>query len=183
MDKNATLAATLFASGNGVSIIKLCDILDINESGLHTIIEENKQEYEKLGLCVGRVGEKYMLTTLPEYAPYIEQIVAPKILKPLSSATVETLAIIAYKQPITRGLIESIRGVESKFSIMKLLERDLIEEVDRLDAPGRPVLYGTTDDFLHTFGFATLDQLPPLEEFAEKVLEIEETFEQIEMEQ
>ena len=181
MNKNAILSAVLFASGSGVDKSKLCDILDINESQLHTIIEENQATYANLGLDIKRVGDKYMLTTLPEYAPFIEQIVSPKILKPLSGAAIETLAIIAYKQPITRGFIESIRGVESKFSIMKLLERDLIEEVDRLDAPGRPVLYGTTDTFLHTFGFNTLAQLPPLEEFAEAALEIEEEFEQIEL--
>jgi len=180
MNKNAIIFAVLFASGDGVAINKLCEVLGVNPDELHSIVENSRQEYEKLGLNVKRAGEKYMLTTLPEYAPYIEQIVAPKILKPLSAAAIETLAIIAYKQPITRGFIEKIRGVESKFSIMKLLERDLIEEVGRLDAPGRPVLYGTTDDFLHAFGFGTLDELPPLEDFAEKVLEIEEEFEQIE---
>ena len=170
--KKEILGATLFASGDGVQINKLCEILGINQKELTELISEYKNDWQ--GLEIKQIGDKYCFATKPELAEHISKIVAPKIIKPLSAAAIETLAIIAYKQPITRGYIESIRGVESKFSIIKLLESDFIEEVGRLAAPGRPVLYGTTDEFLKTFGFATLDELPLLEEFAEKVLGIEE---------
>jgi len=181
LNTKAILGSLLFASGEGVPIEKLCAILSLNQTELNKIIENSKFDWQ--GLEIKQIGEKYAFISLPDYAPYIEQIVSPKIIKPLSDAAVEVLAIIAYKQPITRGFIEKIRGVESKFSIIKLLESDLIEEVARLDAPGRPCLYGTTDNFLKNFGFSTLDDLPPLEEFAEKVLEIDDNFEQIELNQ
>jgi len=170
--KKEILGSVLFASGDGVNINKLCEILEVNQNELTELISECKDNWQ--GLEIKQIGDKYCFTTKPELAPHISKIVAPKIIKPLSLAAIETLAIIAYKQPITRGFIENIRGVESKFSIIKLLESNFIEEVGRLNAPGRPVLYGTTDEFLKTFGFATLDELPLLEEFAEKVLEMEE---------
>ena len=170
--KKGILGALLFASGEGVNINKLCEILELKPARLAELISECKNDWQ--GLEIKQIGEKYYFATKPEFAEYISKIVSPKIIKPLSAAALETLAIIAYKQPITRGFIEKIRGVESKFSIIKLLESDFIEEVGRLDAPGRPVLYGTTDEFLRTFGFTTTDDLPPLEEFAQKVLEIEE---------
>jgi len=181
MNTKAIIGALLFASGEGVPIDKLCDILSLNPEELSKIIEESKFDWH--GLEIRQIGDKYAFVSRPDYAPYIEQIVSPKIIKPLSDAAVEVLAIIAYKQPITRAFIEKIRGVESKFSIIKLLESDLIEEVGRLDAPGRPCLYGTTDNFLKNFNFSTLDDLPPLEEFAEKILEIEEIPEQLELTQ
>ncbi|MCL2740183.1 MAG: SMC-Scp complex subunit ScpB [Oscillospiraceae bacterium] len=167
--KKEILGAVLFASGDGVNISKLCEILELRQPELAELVGQCKNSWP--GLEIKQIGEKYCFATKPEFAEHISKIIAPKILKPLSSAAIETLAIIAYKQPITRGFIEKIRGVESKFSIIKLLESDFIEEVGRLAAPGRPVLYGTTDEFLKVFGFATTDELPPLEDFAEKALE------------
>jgi len=170
MDKLNILESVIFASGDGVTISKLADILNVNNESALILLEELQDKYKNTGINLKRLEDKFQFVSNSDYAEYIQQIVAPKIQKPLSQAAFEVLAIIAYKQPITRAFIEKIRGVESKFSIMKLLERDLIEETGRLDAPGRPVLYGTTELFLQTFGFSSLDDLPALDEFAEKIL-------------
>lgn len=177
MQTASIIESILFAAGDqGVSAEKLCKITDITSDELTGIVSEYNGTSRSLQII--QVGDKFQMSTREEFAPFIQQIVTPRIFKPLSSAAVEVLAIIAYKQPITRQIIEKIRGVESKFSLMKLLERDLIEEAGRLDAPGRPVLYGTTDLFLKTFGFSTLNELPPLDEFTIEGITIDENIEE-----
>jgi segregation and condensation protein B len=177
-----TIEAILFAAGDeGVESEKLCKIADIDIDELKDII--SKYNEKNSGIKLIQVGGKFQMCTREEYGEYVQQIVTPRIFKPLSSAAVEVLAIIAYKQPITRQVIEKIRGVESKFSLMKLLERDLIEETGRLDAPGRPLLYGTTDLFLKTFGFSELNDLPPLDAFTIEGISIDAEIEGVESEE
>jgi segregation and condensation protein B len=170
------IEAALFAAGDGIESAKLAEIAGVTPEQLSGIIAEMESEYGSgmRGVKIIRVGTKYQMSTRDEYGIFVSKIVTPKIFKPLSAAAVEVLAIIAYKQPVTRQFIEKIRGVECKFSIIKLLERDLIEESGRVDAPGRPVLYSVTECFLRTFGLASLDELPPLSQFQTEALSAEE---------
>lgn len=167
MNTKAIIEAVLFASGDGVELSKLSEITQTDVEELQAIIQELADEYSynKRGLNIIRLEDKCQMVTRGEYADYVQKIVAPRVLRPISSATLEVLAIIAYKQPVTRQVVEKIRGVDSTNSIHKLLERDLIEEQGKLDAPGRPLLFGTTDEFLRTFGLQSLNELPPLEQF------------------
>ena len=116
------------------------------------------------GLLVIKVEDAYQLVTRPEYADYIKKFTGIDREQSLSKACLETLTIIAYKQPVTKADIEQLRGVKCAYSITVLLEKNLIQEVGRLDAPGRPKLYGTTDTFLKSFGLSCIQDLPPLDE-------------------
>lgn len=127
-------------------------------------LQEALLENNDCGLLLEHVAGGYRLATKPELGDYVENVTS--VVKPgtLSPAALETLAIIAYKQPITRAEIEAIRGVRVESALTSLLDRDLITEMGRKDAPGRPVLFGTTDTFLAHFGLSTLKDLPPLDE-------------------
>jgi segregation and condensation protein B len=131
--------------------------------GLHAgeLLDELIEDYRARGVHVERRGNRYALRTARELAPYLqrEQIQTRR----LSRAALETLAIIAYRQPVTKAAIERIRGVDSDYTVRTLLHRRLIVELGRSDAPGRPFLYGTGFDFLERFGLTSLDELPPLE--------------------
>ena len=159
--------ALLFASGDAISLDKLSEIIEIEKDTLHDIIAELMDEYNyhKRGIKIIRLGSKYQMSTRGEYAEYVQKIVEPKKRNPLTKATLEVLAIIAYKQPVTRGGIEYVRGVNSDNSVSRLLELGLIEEVGRKDSPGRPALFGTTDEFLRNFALSGLDELIPLEDY------------------
>jgi len=161
------IESCLFASGEALSIDKLSEIIEISPEELKNILKNmmDKYNYEKRGIKIIRLGDKYQMTTRGEYAEYIQKIVEPKKRHPLSDATMEVLAIIAYKQPITRATIEHIRGVNSDNSVSRLLELDLIKVVGKVDAPGRPSLLGTTDEFLRNFAISGLDELIPAESF------------------
>lgn len=171
----AAAEAILFALGEAVELSALGKALALSESAVKKALAALEKKYasKKSGLQLVRLDRSVQLTTKPALYPYLIRIAgAPKKLS-LSDTLLETLSIIAYKQPITRAEIESIRGVNSDFAVNKLLGYDLVKELGRKDAPGRPLLFGTTEQFLRSFGVGSLSDLPSLstvqvEEFKEE---------------
>lgn len=172
----------LFAAGEPVKAAKLAAVL---ETDLDTVIEAVKllkynYDTEERGMTIIDIDEGYQLCSRPDYYNYIQLILGEQRRQALSNAAMEALAIIAYKQPITKGQIEYIRGVNSDAAVNRLAERGLIEECGRLDAPGRPILYKTTQTFLRCFGISTPKDLPPLDmsqfgvEYEQMSMDIEE---------
>ncbi len=155
----------LFAAGEPVKAVRLAVALETEIDSVKNAVNELRDEYNKehRGFTIIDIDEGYQICSRPEYYTYIQEILGEQRRQALSNAAMETLAIIAYKQPITRAGIEYIRGVNSDGSVNRLVERNLVEEVGRLDAPGRPILYGTTLNFLRCFGIATLDDLPSVD--------------------
>nr|WP_155666943.1 SMC-Scp complex subunit ScpB [Ornithinibacillus caprae] len=163
----AVLEGLLFASGDeGITVKQTSKILDITEEAVEHLIEELKYDYEHVtrGIMIMKSHEVYHLTTKPEHSEYFKKLLETPQASRMSQAALETLAIIAYKQPITRTEIEEIRGVKSDRPVQTLIARSLIEEVGRREGAGRPVLFGTTKDFLTYFGLTSLDELPPLQD-------------------
>jgi len=161
------LEGLLFAAGDeGLSIKQLTSVLEIDEARVLSIIEDLKEEYQKKerGIDLVEVAGVYQLTTKKEHAPYLKRLMETPMNQSLSQAALETLAIIAYKQPITRIEIEEIRGVKSERPIRTLLAKGLIQEVGREEGVGRAILYGTTKEFLEYFGLKTIEELPSLTE-------------------
>ena len=154
----------LFAAGEPVKAAKLAVVLDVSFEEVQNAVKELKEEYDrdKRGFNIIEILEGYQICSRPEYYTYIQEILGEQRNQPLSNAAMEALAIIAYKQPITRGQIEHIRGVNSDGCVNRLYERGLIEEAGRLDAPGRPILYATTQTFLRCFGLKSPQELPPI---------------------
>ena len=165
------LEGILFVVGEeGISSNKLMEILDIKENELNGLINILMKRYEGIehGITITKFGDKYKLVTKKEHKKYYQKLVDNNYDGNLSQAALETLAIIAYKYPITRSMIEEIRGVNSDYQIRKLLAFDLIKEVGKSDLPGKPNLYGITDSFLDYFGLSKIEDLPKLEEYEEK---------------
>ncbi|MDY3031641.1 MAG: SMC-Scp complex subunit ScpB [Clostridia bacterium] len=154
----------LFAAGEPVKAAKLAVVLDCSLEEVKAAVKELKEEYDRdeRGFNIIEILEGYQICSRPEYYTYIQEILGEQRNQPLSNAAMEALAIIAYKQPITRGQIEHIRGVNSDGCVNRLYERGLIEEAGRLDAPGRPILYVTTPTFLRCFGLKSPQELPPI---------------------
>ncbi len=132
------------------------------------MLESRLNDDQGRGICLTRVNNGYQLAAKPSFSSVIARLSAPKPPPPLSRAALETLAIIAYKQPITRAEIDYLRGVRSESAVHSLQERELIEEAGRADGPGRPILYRTTEKFLYWCGINSLDDLPPLPEVEER---------------
>jgi segregation and condensation protein B len=159
------IEALLFASPDPLSLTKIREITDtilpLRPRQLRQILEELKQDYlaQQRAFKLEEIAQGYVLRTYEEYAPYLELLHRQKRGEKLSHASTEVLAIIAYRQPITRPQIDAIRGVDSSGSLMQLLERQLIEPMGKLEAPGRPTLYGTTRKFLKHFGLKDLSEL------------------------
>lgn len=158
------IEAILFASGRVVKIEELIRIVELSKEEIRGIIELLKEEYEKRNSAIEiiTVNDGYQMCTKKEYYEFLYPIFDKRNKPNLSNAALETLSIIAYNPKITRSEIEAIRGVNSDGTIYKLLEYDLIQEAGKLDAPGRPTTYQTTEKFLKMFGFATLEELPDL---------------------
>lgn len=150
------------AGDEGVSLKQLADITERHESAVKDALEQLKADMtnQNRGLRIAEVAGAYQLTTVPEHAPYFERMAYTPGRQSLSQAALETLAIVAYRQPITRVEIEEIRGVKSDRALQSLVNKDLIEGVGRAEAVGRPILYGTTKSFLEYFGLSGLDALP-----------------------
>lgn len=173
----AAIEAILFAYGNSVSSERLCEVLCLTPEELEAAIKNLEENYasEGRGITITRLEDSYQLGTKAEYYdPLIRLAKHPKRYT-LSDTVIETLSIIAYKQPVTKAEIERIRGVSSDHAINRLLEYELVEEVGRLDAPGRPLLFGTTEQFLRAFGVSSLSELPEMseelkEEFREQAI-------------
>jgi segregation and condensation protein B len=162
------IEALLFASSEPVTFQKIREVADtihpFRPKVLAEILHELETEYlsQQRAFKLEEIGQGFMLRTRKEFAPYIEQLYRNKRGEKLSQAAFEVLAIIAYRQPITKPHIEAIRGVDSTGIVQSLLERQLIEPVGRLEAPGRPTLYGITKDFLTHFGLKDLKELPKI---------------------
>ncbi|MDI3256182.1 MAG: SMC-Scp complex subunit ScpB [Kyrpidia sp.] len=159
----AVIEGLLFAAGEeGLSARQLAEYTGLSVEEVHDRCEDLRHRLRESGrgIQVRKIQDTYQLTTIPEHAPYLEKLSEIPRLPPLSQAALETLAIIAYRQPVTRMDIEEIRGVRSDRALATLLGRGLIRETGRADAPGRPILYGTTTYFLEYFGIETLDDLP-----------------------
>lgn len=166
MDKKliATLEAVLFATGEPTEISKISQALDVDEIILTEALNLLSARYNKedSGICLLKLDDKYQLCSKKEYADIIRKVIEVKKNAPLSQAALEVLAIVAYNQPVTKAFIEQIRGVDCSAVISNLCLKSLIEEKGRLDLPGRPLIYGTTAEFLRCFCISSLDELPPL---------------------
>jgi len=160
----------LFVAEGPVALAALARALDVDAAKIEDVLAELKREYADRGIRVQRSREKVQLVSAPDAAPAIEKFLGIDGAGHLSPAALETLAIIAYRQPITRPAIEAVRGVNCDGVIHSLLTRGLIQEVGRRETAGRPILYATTFDFLQHFGLRDVEDLPPLEEQTEKVL-------------
>ncbi len=153
----------LFAWGEPLSIADISSITKIDKKRLKIILKEMMEEFNHRGLRIIRINDSYQLTTREEHFEWIKKLITNHEKSRLSNAAIETLSIVAYKQPITRTQIEDIRGVKSNKVLDSLETRGLIEELGRLDQIGKPIIYGTTDEFLRFFSIASLDELPDLE--------------------
>ncbi|MGM7684825.1 SMC-Scp complex subunit ScpB [Cytobacillus sp. Hm23] len=163
----AVLEGLLFVAGDdGLSLKQIALVLEIDENVAHDIIIELQEEYKnnKRGLLVSEVANTYQLTTKKEHAAFIKRLVESPASTSLSQAALETLAIVAYRQPIARTEVEEIRGVKTERPLQTLMAKALIKEVGRVEGTGRAILYGTTKEFLEYFGLRTLEELPPLPE-------------------
>lgn len=160
----ATMECLLFATPEPITVKEMAALMELRVEEVEELLAELIHEYNNSarGLQVQAVGGGYKMATKPAYAPYVEKLCRPKS-SPLSKPALETLAIIAYRQPVTRAEIEAIRGVKVDHLLTNLLERNLIQEVGRKETPGRPILYGTTREFLEYLGLYSLNDLPPLE--------------------
>lgn len=160
------IEALLFTSEKPLTLYKLSQIMELSESEIKKIIKEFEEDLvsQSRGIRLYQVNGGYQLGTPPELAEYVEKLFSESTQPTFSRAALETLAIIAYKQPITRIEIEAIRGVNSGGVLDNLLKWKMIKITGRKDSPGRPHLYGTTSEFLKYFGLNSLDELPSLEE-------------------
>ena len=168
----AVAEGLLFASGDeGVTIKQLSKVLDITEEATTDMMEELKSDYKHAtrGLMLMEANGVLHLTTKPEHSSYFKKLIETPRSTRMSQAALETLAIIAYQQPITRAEIDEIRGVKSDGPVQTLLNRSLIEEMGRKETIGRPILFRTSKDFLTYFGLTSIDELPPLPEATDDV--------------
>lgn len=159
------LESILFAMGTPVEIDKLSEVLLEDFGDVKNDINEFVDIFNKenRGLKIVRLDRSIQMVSRSEHHSYIAKMLETKSQKGLSQSALEALSVIAYNQPVTKAMVDAVRGVDSYNSIVRLLERELIEQRGRLDAPGRPMLYGTTSEFLRVFGLESLDELPKLE--------------------
>lgn len=160
----------LFVAEAPVATAALARAVELDEEQVESVLEELKADYAGRGMRLQRVRDKVQLVSAPEAASVIQRFLGIDGAGHLSAAALETLAIIAYRQPVTRPTIEAVRGVNCDGVIHSLLTRGLIQEMGRMETAGRPILYGTTFEFLQNFGLRGVDDLPPLEQAAEHVL-------------
>lgn len=158
------LECILFAAGEAVKTDKLAEITSSTREEVTDAMCALCAYYneERRGFAVIEIDDGYQICTRPEYYVYVQALAGLRRQQGLSNAALEALSIIAYNQPVTRGAIEYVRGVNSDYAVAKLLERGLIEEHGRLDAPGKPILFVTTNEFLRTFGLKSLQDLPDI---------------------
>ena len=164
------IEAILYVAGEPVAVRDIERALDRPQAEVLSAIEGLEMQYEinRRGLRLKRFGEHIQLATRAAYAPFIERLLQPVQRQSLSQAALETLAVVAYRQPVTRLDVEAVRGVKCDYSLQSLSQKGLITELGRKDTLGRPILYGTTDKFLSHFGLRSLNELPaPLEKTAE----------------
>ena len=167
----------LFVVGEeGLTLTQIEDILSLTEDAAKELLSQLRDDYEKedRGIRINFLGNTFKLTTKKEHKEYYRKLIENPETNVLSQAALETLAIVAYNQPMTRLQVDDIRGVSSSQMIRKLVAKGLIKEVGRSDLPGRPILYATTSEFLDYFGLATIDDLPDMSEFMKEESEPKE---------
>ncbi len=152
----------LLARGGTVRLAELRKVLEIGEGELFATLAALQVEYEGRGLQIQEIADGYQLCTRPEYGTYVQRLLRLNELEPLTRATLEVLAIVAYRQPVTRAEVDMIRGVQSAYHLVKLQDRRLIREAGRRPGPGRPILYATSEGFLRYFGLKDLGALPKI---------------------
>lgn len=156
------LESVLFVASGPLSVSRLAKVLETTPAVIDNLLHELETDYRERGIKLQWSGSEVQLTTAPESSHVIERLLGLELTTRLSQAALEVLAIIAFLQPATRPQIDRIRGVNSDSSLRTLLGQGLIEEVGRLEGPGRPILYGTTPEFLQYFGLSSLDELPSM---------------------
>lgn len=163
-EKESIIEAMLFASGNSVKIEDMAEVLNVDNKTIKEMVNSINKRFdeENRPITIREIDKGFQMCTKPKYHQYIKKLQDKKPRKALSQSAMETLAIIAYKQPITRIEIEKIRGVNSDYAVSTLSEFGLIEDIGRADLPGRPLLYSTTEEFLRKFGYSSLKDLPEL---------------------
>lgn len=160
----SSIEAILFAAGDPVELKRLAEALELPESAVQTQLDLLMEEYAQMerGITVIRLNDSYQMVSVKQYAPQVRKAMDLRRNIPLSQAAMEVLAVIAYNQPVTKSFVEQVRGVDCSGVIGSLTTKGLIEEKGRLELPGRPLLYGTTDHFLRCFSIRSLDELPPI---------------------
>lgn len=163
------LEAVLFATGDSVSEGKLCAVLQIDRQTLRTAAQSLADYYDfnLRGIKLLRLDDRYQLASRADYAQAVRSTLETRKPQNLTPSALEVLAIVAYKQPVTKTYIEQVRGVDSAYTLGSLVDKGLVEDCGRLDVPGRPILYQTTETFLRAFGLSSVSQLPALESFGE----------------
>ena len=158
------IESILFVAGEAVETKDLAKALQIGNETLETELNRISDEYDynQRGFMIKRFGSKVQLGTRPLYADAVVRLLQPIQKQSLSQAAMETLAVVAYKQPVTRAEVEQVRGVKCDYSLQSLMMKGLIQEIGRKDTIGRPILFGTTDEFLSHFGLRNLGELPPM---------------------
>lgn len=167
------IEAILFVSGDPINAEKIADILDCSKADVVKTLNDLMNRYEQnpwSGLTIVRAEDSYAMMTKPSEKKVLEKLFGPRTQAPLSQASYETLAVIAYNQPCTRAQVEQVRGVSSDSIISRLLDRGWIEEAGNLDAPGRPALFKTSKQFLTEFGIESVKDLPPMELMSYKTI-------------
>ena len=160
----AAIEAVLFAAGDPVPIAKLCALFELDRGAVEAALKglADYYQFERRGIYLLQLEDSFQLATRAEYGGYVRRVIETGRAPTLSPQALEALSIVAYRQPVTRAMIDQIRGVDSSNTVASLAEKGLIAECGRLDVPGRPILYATTDAFLRSFGLSSLDELPEL---------------------
>lgn len=162
----AAIEAILFANGSSVETKRIAQALEITESQAEEHISALIDDYNSAnrGITIIKLDDAYQMVSCKEYAPQIRTVMDLRRNTPLSQAALEVLAVVAYNQPVTKAFVEQVRGVDCSGVIGSLTAKGLVEEKGRLELPGRPLLYGTTENFLRCFNINSLEELPPLPE-------------------
>ena len=170
-DLKSAVEGILFVMGNSVSSSTIASALEISKEEAEGLLSMLAAEYEsnRRGIRITKLDDSYQMSSASDIYPYLIRIAKEPKKRVLTDTLLETLSVIAYKQPVTKAEIERVRGVSSEHAVNKLVEYDLVCEVGRLDAPGRPMLFGTTEEFLRSFGVSDIKDLPePPEDLLEK---------------
>lgn len=160
------IEAVLFTMGESATLERLAVALELDQETLREILLEMKEDYnkEERGICLIELDDAWQICTKIETYDYVRKLVSQPKKRSLTDVMLETLSIIAYKQPVTKQEIEAIRGVKSDFAVNKLVEYKLVKELGRLETIGRPIVFGTTEEFLRCFGVSSIEELPDIDE-------------------
>lgn len=173
-EMKAIIESLLFTWGDPLDLEDIAKILEIDKSNVYKVIKEMIDDFDhnKRGLRIIKMDNSYQIGTRPEHYNWLKKLKEQKPPKSLSNATLETLSIIAYKQPVVKSDIDYIRGVKCDRALKTLIERNLVKELGRLEKTGRPIIYGTTKEFLRLFSLESLNELPELERIERELNEI-----------